>query len=104
MPTLHKSKEVGWGISKGFTYTDEIPYAGLVDFIWNVHKGGAMECLFCHPPPQKRTDKAIDLLAGNSKSRHRPFPRKVTISLHCRERHPLPGSFAGRSSRLLIVV
>ena len=64
----------------------------------------AMECLFCHPPPKKRTDKAIDLLAGNSKSRRRPFPRKVTISLQCRERHPLPGSFAGRSSRLLIVV
>ena len=44
----------------------------------NVHKGGAMECLFC---PEERTDKAIDLLAGDGKSRHRPFPRKVTVGL-----------------------
>ena len=53
-----------------------------------------MGCLFCHPPPEERTDEAIDLLAGDSKSRHRPFPRKVTIGQKCGERHPLPGSFA----------
>ena len=29
MPTLHKSKEVGQGSSKGFTYTEEIPYIGF---------------------------------------------------------------------------
>ena len=25
-----------------------------------------MECLFCHPPPEERTDKAIDLLAPSA--------------------------------------
>ena len=80
VPTLHKGEEVGQGSSKGFTYTEEISYIGLVDFIWNVYKGGAVECLFCHPPPEECTDEAINLLVGNSKSRHRPF----SMASHCR--------------------
>ena len=81
MPTLHKSEEVGQGSSKGFTYTEKVSYIGLVDFIWNVYKGGAMECLFCHPPPEECTDEAINLLVGDSKPCHRPFSRQVTIDL-----------------------
>ena len=50
-----------------------IPDVGLVDFIRNVHKG-AIECLLCHPPPEKCTDEAVNLLVGNCKSRHPRFP------------------------------
>ena len=82
MPTLHKSEKVGQGGSKGFTYTEKVSYIGLVDFIWNVNKGGASECLFCNPPPEECTDETINLLAGDSKPRHRPFPRQVTIDLY----------------------
>ena len=53
MSTLHECEEVGQGSSKGFTDTEKVSYVGLVDFIRNVHKGGAMECLLCNPPPEE---------------------------------------------------
>ena len=81
MSTLHESEEVGQGSSKGFTYTEKVSYVRLVDFIWNVHKGGAMECLFCHPPLEECTDEAVNLLVRDCKPRHRPFPRQITVDL-----------------------
>ena len=81
MSTLHESEKVGQGSSKSFTYTVKVSYIGLVDFLWNVPKGGAVERFFCYPPPEECTDKAVNLLVGDCKPRHRPFPRQVTVDL-----------------------
>ena len=78
--TFHESEEVGQESSKGFTCRKKVFCAGLVDFIWNVHKG-AMECFFCHPPPEECTDEAVNLLVGDCKPRHGPFSRQVTVDL-----------------------
>ena len=40
-----------------------------------------MECLFCHLPPEECTGKAVNLLVGNCKPCHRPFPRQVTAQI-----------------------
>ena len=81
MPVFHEGEEVRQRGSEGFTYKEKIADIGLVDLIWNVYKRGAIECLFCHSPPEECADKAVDLLVGNSKPRHRPFSRQVTIDL-----------------------
>ena len=104
MPILYKSKEIRQRGSEGFTDEEEIADVGLVDLIWNVYKRGAMESLLSHSPPEERADKAVDLLAGDSKPRHRPFSRQVTVDLYGGERHLLPVSFSGGSRCLLIVV
>ena len=75
--TLHESEEVRQGSSK-FTDAEKL-HVGLVDFIWNVHKGEAMECLFCHPPPEECTDEAVNLLVGNCKPR-----QAISQAGHCR--------------------
>ena len=71
-PFFCESKEVRQRGSEGFTDKEKIADVGLVDLIWNVKKRGAMESLFSHSPPEESADKAVDLLVGNSKPRHRP--------------------------------
>ena len=82
MPISYESKEIRQRGSEGFTDEEKIADVGLVDLIWNVCKRGAMECLFSHSPPEERADKAVDLLAGDSKPRHRPFSRQVAVDLY----------------------
>ena len=82
MPIFYESKKVRQRGSEGFTDKEKIADVGLVDLIWNVYKRGAMECLFSHSPPEERADKAVDLLAGDSKPRHRPFSRQVAVDLY----------------------
>ena len=81
MPIFCESEEVRQRGSEGFTDKKKIADVGLVDLIWNV-KRGAMECLFSHSPPEECADKAVDLLVGDSKPRHRPFSGQVTVDLY----------------------
>ena len=69
MLDAHSSqKQKGWiGEQQRLHLYGEVPHIGLVDFIRNINKGGASECLFCNPPPEEGTDEAINLLAGDSK-------------------------------------
>ena len=50
MLDAHSSqKRKRWtGEQQDFTCTEKVSYKGLVDFVWNVCKGEASECLFGH--------------------------------------------------------
>ena len=82
MPIFYERKEIRQRGSEGFTDEEKVADVGLVDLIWDVYERGALESVLTRSPPEERSDKAVDLLAGDSKPRHWPFSRQVAVDLY----------------------
>ena len=76
-PLFTKVKKVGQGSSKSFTYTVKVSYVRLVDFLWNVPQRRSHGVLL--PVSRGMYGEAVNLLVGDCKPCHRPFPGQVTV-------------------------